>query len=72
MFFGVLNVLEFYVLHVCPYSENQGLEPICIALGENNTLWALDTSGSLWFRTGVTAMKPQGEDEHWWQVHYTF
>uniref|UniRef100_A0AAR2K526 HPS5-like beta-propeller domain-containing protein n=1 Tax=Pygocentrus nattereri TaxID=42514 RepID=A0AAR2K526_PYGNA len=52
-------------------SENQGLEPICIALGENNTLWALDTSGSLWFRTGITPKKPQGEDEHWWQVNIT-
>lgn len=54
-------------MHV--HSESQGLEPICIALGENNTVWALDTSGSLWFRTGVTAKKPQGEDDHWWQVH---
>ncbi|KAA0711227.1 hypothetical protein E1301_Tti002665 [Triplophysa tibetana] len=52
-------------------SESQGLEPICIALGENNTAWALDTSGSLWFRTGVTAKNPQGEDEHWWQVSIT-
>ncbi|XP_029568931.1 tectonin beta-propeller repeat-containing protein 2 isoform X1 [Salmo trutta] len=52
-------------------SESQGLEPICIALGENNTAWALDTSGSLWFRTGVTARKPQGEDDHWWQVSIT-
>ncbi|KAB5562495.1 hypothetical protein PHYPO_G00018440 [Pangasianodon hypophthalmus] len=52
-------------------SENQRLEPLCIALGENNTLWALDTSGSLWFRTGVTAKKPQGEDDHWWQVSIT-
>ncbi|XP_051502346.1 tectonin beta-propeller repeat-containing protein 2-like isoform X3 [Myxocyprinus asiaticus] len=52
-------------------SESQGLEPICIALGENNTAWALDTSGSLWFRTGVTTKKPQGEDEHWWQVSIT-
>ncbi|KAK3563104.1 hypothetical protein QTP86_016339 [Hemibagrus guttatus] len=52
-------------------SETQRLEPICIALGENNTLWALDTSGSLWFRTGVTAKKPQGEDEHWWQNLFT-
>ncbi|XP_062863100.1 tectonin beta-propeller repeat-containing protein 2 [Trichomycterus rosablanca] len=52
-------------------SEGQHLEPICIALGENNTLWALDTVGSLWFRTGVTAKKPQGEDEHWWQVSIT-
>ncbi|XP_026856108.2 tectonin beta-propeller repeat-containing protein 2 [Electrophorus electricus] len=52
-------------------SESQGLESICIALGENDTLWALDTSGSLWFRTGVTAKKPQGKDEHWWQVSIT-
>lgn len=52
-------------------SESQGLEPICIALGENNTVWALDTSGNLWFRTGVTAKKPQGEDDHWWQVSIT-
>uniref|UniRef100_A0A8C8D9Y9 HPS5-like beta-propeller domain-containing protein n=1 Tax=Oncorhynchus tshawytscha TaxID=74940 RepID=A0A8C8D9Y9_ONCTS len=52
-------------------SESQSLEPICIALGESNTVWALDTSGSLWFRTGVTARKPQGEDDHWWQVSIT-
>ncbi|XP_016135355.1 tectonin beta-propeller repeat-containing protein 2-like [Sinocyclocheilus grahami] len=52
-------------------SESQGLEPICIALGENNTVWALDTCGNLWFRTGVTAKKPQGEDDHWWQVSIT-
>uniref|UniRef100_A0A8C7VM41 Tectonin beta-propeller repeat containing 2 n=1 Tax=Oncorhynchus mykiss TaxID=8022 RepID=A0A8C7VM41_ONCMY len=52
-------------------SESQGLEAICIALGESNTAWALDTSGSLWFRTGVTARKPQGEDDHWWQVSIT-
>lgn len=55
-------------LYVCDGSESQGLEPICIALGENNTAWALDTSGSLWFRSGVTAKNPQGEDDHWWQV----
>ncbi|XP_041703972.1 tectonin beta-propeller repeat-containing protein 2 [Coregonus clupeaformis] len=52
-------------------SESQGLEPICIALGEKNTAWALDTGGSLWFRTGVTAKKPQGDDDHWWQVSIT-
>ncbi|XP_052386397.1 tectonin beta-propeller repeat-containing protein 2 [Carassius gibelio] len=52
-------------------SESQGLEPICIALGENNTVWALDTSGNLWFRTGVTAKNPQGEGDHWWQVSIT-
>lgn len=52
-------------------SESQGLEPICIALGENSTAWALDTSGSLWFRTGITAKKPQGDDDHWWQISIT-
>uniref|UniRef100_A0A672LZC1 Tectonin beta-propeller repeat-containing protein 2-like n=1 Tax=Sinocyclocheilus grahami TaxID=75366 RepID=A0A672LZC1_SINGR len=52
-------------------SESQGLEPICIALGENNTVWAFDTSGNLWFRTGATVKNPQGEDDHWWQVSIT-
>ncbi|XP_012688502.2 tectonin beta-propeller repeat-containing protein 2 isoform X2 [Clupea harengus] len=52
-------------------SENQPLEPMCIALGENNTLWALDTNGSLWFRTGISTKLPQGEDQHWWQVSIT-
>nr|XP_006632369.1 PREDICTED: tectonin beta-propeller repeat-containing protein 2 [Lepisosteus oculatus]XP_015205760.1 PREDICTED: tectonin beta-propeller repeat-containing protein 2 [Lepisosteus oculatus] len=52
-------------------SESQGLEPVCIALGDHNTAWALDTSGNLWFRTGITAQKPQGEDDHWWQVSIT-
>ncbi|XP_046901020.1 tectonin beta-propeller repeat-containing protein 2 [Hypomesus transpacificus] len=52
-------------------SEGQGLEPICISLGEKGTVWALDTSGSLWFRTGVTTKKPQGDDQHWWQVSIT-
>ncbi|XP_066551042.1 tectonin beta-propeller repeat-containing protein 2 isoform X2 [Amia ocellicauda] len=52
-------------------SERQGLEPVCIALGDHHTAWALDTGGNLWFRTGVTAKKPQGEDEHWWQVSIT-
>lgn len=60
--------MHLYVF-MCVHSESQGLEPICIALGENNTIWALDTSGNLWFRTGVTAKNPQGEDDHWWQVH---
>ncbi|KAJ8289419.1 hypothetical protein GJAV_G00001090 [Gymnothorax javanicus] len=52
-------------------SERQGLEPVCISLGEYGSLWALDGSGNLWFRTGVTAAKPQGDDEHWWQVSIT-
>ncbi|XP_076155281.1 tectonin beta-propeller repeat-containing protein 2 isoform X1 [Alosa pseudoharengus] len=52
-------------------SENHALEPMCIALGENNTLWALDTNGGLWFRTGISTKLPQGEDQHWWQVSIT-
>ncbi|MGH0177212.1 UNVERIFIED_CONTAM: hypothetical protein FKN15_011858 [Acipenser sinensis] len=48
-------------------SERQGLEPVCISLGDHHTAWALDTNGNLWFRTGVTPKKPQGEDDHWWQ-----
>ena len=68
---AMLSLLIIMYLCVCFssfQSESQGLEPICIALGENNTAWALDTGGSLWFRTGVTAKKPQGDDDHWWQV----
>ncbi|KAM9707770.1 tectonin beta-propeller repeat-containing protein 2 isoform 2-T2 [Menidia menidia] len=49
-------------------SEAQGLELICVALGDGGTAWALDTSGSLWFRTGLCASRPQGEDDHWWQI----
>ncbi|XP_043930469.1 tectonin beta-propeller repeat-containing protein 2 [Protopterus annectens] len=54
-----------------PISEKQGLELVCIALGDHQTAWALDTNGNLWFRTGVTSKNPQGEDEHWWQVSIT-
>uniref|UniRef100_A0A1A8DT97 Tectonin beta-propeller repeat containing 2 n=1 Tax=Nothobranchius kadleci TaxID=1051664 RepID=A0A1A8DT97_NOTKA len=50
-------------------SEAQGLELICIALGYGGTAWALDASGSLWFRTGICATKPQGSDDHWWQIN---
>ncbi|XP_012735157.2 tectonin beta-propeller repeat-containing protein 2 isoform X1 [Fundulus heteroclitus] len=49
-------------------SEAQGLELICIALGGGGTAWALDASGSLWFRTGICPSKPQGNDDHWWQI----
>ncbi|XP_061599817.1 tectonin beta-propeller repeat-containing protein 2 [Cololabis saira] len=49
-------------------SEAQGLELICVALGDGGTAWALDASGSLWFRTGICSSKPQGEDDHWWQI----
>ncbi|XP_056151810.1 tectonin beta-propeller repeat-containing protein 2 [Lampris incognitus] len=52
-------------------SEAQGLELMCIALGDNGTAWALDTSGSLWFRTGIMASTPQGQDDHWWQISIT-
>ena len=53
---------------VCYSSEAQGLDLVCVALGDGGTGWALDSSGSLWFRTGVTSSHPQGEDDHWWQV----
>jgi hypothetical protein len=49
-------------------SERQTLEPVCITLGDQHTLWALDIHGKLWFRTGVVPKKPQGDDDHWWQV----
>ncbi|XP_048830878.1 tectonin beta-propeller repeat-containing protein 2 [Brienomyrus brachyistius] len=52
-------------------SERQGLEPVCISLGHQQTLWALDTNGDLWFRTGISTKKPRGSDEHWWQVSIT-
>ncbi|XP_007951307.1 tectonin beta-propeller repeat-containing protein 2 [Orycteropus afer afer] len=52
-------------------SERQALEPVCITLGDQQTLWALDTRGNLWFRTGVLSKKPQGDDNHWWQVSIT-
>ncbi|XP_041668952.1 tectonin beta-propeller repeat-containing protein 2 [Cheilinus undulatus] len=49
-------------------SEAQGLELMCVALGDGGTAWALDASGSLWFRTGISSARPQGEDDHWWQI----
>ncbi|XP_020826769.1 tectonin beta-propeller repeat-containing protein 2 isoform X4 [Phascolarctos cinereus] len=49
-------------------SERQALEPVCITLGDQQTIWALDIHGNLWFRTGVVSKKPQGDDDHWWQV----
>ncbi|XP_036120822.1 tectonin beta-propeller repeat-containing protein 2 [Molossus molossus] len=52
-------------------SERQALEPVCITLGDQQTLWALDIHGNLWFRTGVVSNKPQGDDDHWWQVSIT-
>ncbi|XP_074852576.1 tectonin beta-propeller repeat-containing protein 2 isoform X2 [Carettochelys insculpta] len=52
-------------------SEMQALEPVCITLGDQQTLWALDIHGNLWFRTGVVPKKPQGDDDHWWQVSIT-
>ncbi|XP_053881318.1 tectonin beta-propeller repeat-containing protein 2 isoform X5 [Malaclemys terrapin pileata] len=52
-------------------SEMQALEPMCITLGDQQTLWALDIRGNLWFRTGVVSKKPQGDDDHWWQVSIT-
>ncbi|KAM8807612.1 tectonin beta-propeller repeat-containing protein 2 [Eudromia elegans] len=52
-------------------SEMQALEPVCITLGDQQTLWALDIHGNLWFRTGIVSKKPQGDDSHWWQVSIT-
>ncbi|XP_037687732.1 tectonin beta-propeller repeat-containing protein 2 isoform X4 [Choloepus didactylus] len=52
-------------------SERQALEPVCITLGDQQTLWALDIHGNLWFRTGIVPKKPQGDDDHWWQVGIT-
>ncbi|XP_042372407.1 tectonin beta-propeller repeat-containing protein 2-like, partial [Plectropomus leopardus] len=49
-------------------SEAQGLELMCVSLGHGGTAWALDASGSLWFRTGISWSRPQGEDDHWWQI----
>ncbi|XP_034530211.1 tectonin beta-propeller repeat-containing protein 2 [Notolabrus celidotus] len=49
-------------------SEAQGLELMCVSLGDGGTAWALDASGSLWFRTGICSSRPQGEDDHWWQI----
>ncbi|XP_063295881.1 tectonin beta-propeller repeat-containing protein 2 [Pelobates fuscus] len=52
-------------------SERQALEPVCLAIGDQETVWTLDASGNLWFRTGVTSKRPEGEDDHWWQVSIT-
>lgn len=52
-------------------SERQALEPVCVTLGDQQTLWALDIRGNLWFRTGIVPKKPQGDDDHWWQVSIT-
>ncbi|XP_077394858.1 tectonin beta-propeller repeat-containing protein 2 isoform X4 [Festucalex cinctus] len=49
-------------------SEAQGLELMCVTLGDDGTAWALDISGRLFFRTGVCSRRPQGDDDHWWQV----
>ncbi|KAK7880463.1 hypothetical protein WMY93_032893, partial [Mugilogobius chulae] len=48
-------------------SEAQGLEPLCLALG-SGLVWALDSEGGLWFRTGISPSRPQGTDDHWWEV----
>ncbi|XP_060611137.2 tectonin beta-propeller repeat-containing protein 2 [Anolis sagrei] len=52
-------------------SEMQALEPMCVTLGDQQTIWILDIHGNLWFRTGVASKKPQGDDNHWWQVSIT-
>ncbi|KAH0620351.1 hypothetical protein JD844_020676 [Phrynosoma platyrhinos] len=52
-------------------SEMQAIEPVCVTLGDQQTIWVLDIHGNLWFRTGVASKKPQGDDNHWWQVSIT-
>ncbi|KAM7375642.1 hypothetical protein PAMP_005437 [Pampus punctatissimus] len=49
-------------------SEAQGLDLMCVTLGDDGTAWALDASGSLWFRTGISSSRPHGDDDHWWQI----
>ncbi|XP_077587757.1 tectonin beta-propeller repeat-containing protein 2 [Stigmatopora nigra] len=49
-------------------SEAQGVELMCVTLGDGGTAWALDVNGRLFFRTGVSSGRPQGDDDHWWQV----
>ncbi|XP_064621989.1 tectonin beta-propeller repeat-containing protein 2-like [Lineus longissimus] len=39
----------------------------CLAFGEENTAWALDIVGRMFFKTGVTMDNPMGEG-NWWQV----
>lgn len=65
---GALNVGADSPVLPLICSERQALEPVCITLGDQQTLWALDVHGHLWFRTGIVAKKPQGDDDHWWQV----
>ncbi|CAL9686716.1 unnamed protein product [Knipowitschia caucasica] len=48
-------------------SEAQGVEPVCLSLGPG-LVWALDSDGRLWFRTGISPSRPQGTDDHWWEV----
>lgn len=68
----VANIVLCLCNCVCYSSEAQGLDLMCVALGDGGTGWALDSSGSLWFRTGVTCSHPQGEDDHWWQVKSSY
>ncbi|XP_070577021.1 tectonin beta-propeller repeat-containing protein 2-like isoform X2 [Ptychodera flava] len=48
-------------------SEKDYLAFTCIALGPD-TGWGIDDKGSVWFRPGVSAATPHGEDGTWWQV----
>lgn len=65
---GALNVGADSPVLLLVFSERQALEPVCVTLGDQQTLWALDIHGHLWFRTGIVSKKPQGDDDHWWQV----
>ncbi|CAL8303117.1 unnamed protein product [Boreogadus saida] len=60
-----------YWLPVPLYCEAQGVQLMCVSLGPSGVVWALDASGALWFRTGVSPASPQGEDHHWWQISIT-
>ncbi|XP_074662450.1 tectonin beta-propeller repeat-containing protein 2-like [Tubulanus polymorphus] len=44
-----------------------GLGFCSFSLGGQNSAWALDIAGRLFFKTGVTSKAPVG-DPHWWQI----
>ncbi|KAJ1069942.1 hypothetical protein K5549_017390, partial [Capra hircus] len=45
--------------------------PVKIFLAELLSAWHWQIRGNLWFRTGIVSKKPQGDDDHWWQVSVT-
>ncbi|KAE8277165.1 Tectonin beta-propeller repeat-containing protein 2 [Larimichthys crocea] len=48
-------------------SEAQGLDLMCVALGDGGTV-GTGRQWQLWFRTGLSSSRPQGDDDHWWQI----